>query len=276
MADPAASARGGVTLRSAQHREVGVHPGILGTAGEAGPPDLASPEGVAREVVRQAEGDLRVHESGPLPQHLFQRLAGVERPTRLEHPPGHPVTQIVVRRPQLQGALILLDRPPQGSRLGVGLGQLGVGVGQPGRDRRRQPVRGRRHTGRSPAERFLGLAFASQLGQDQTLVDQRLEVPRIELQRAGELLHRPLPLAQQGQRHAEQVVHVREGAAVGDDLLQQVHRPVVVLDREPLARPRQEALSLPGHTPPGTRKRTAGFPRETACAAGSRAPGTTW
>jgi hypothetical protein len=68
-----------------------------------------------------------------------------------------------------------------------------------------------------PAERILRFIGAAELVEDQTLMDQGLDVLRIELERPAELAQGPVGLAEQGERHAEKVVHVRECASRVDN-----------------------------------------------------------
>ena len=207
---------------------------------------------------------------------LLSTIPGLERAAGLQEQPGHAVAQIHEGRPQLERAPVLLDRPVERPGLRVGLRQLGVLVRQPRGDRRGQAVRGRCDAGRRPPEGVLRLGLPAHLLEHQPLVDERLQVAGVELQGPVELRQRPLAVAEQRQRDAEQVMDVGEGPSAGHDLLQQVDRAVVVLHREPLAGAGQHTLSLSGHRPHGTRRRNAGFPPETVSGARSRGPRPIW
>jgi hypothetical protein len=86
------------------------------------------------------------------------------------------------------------------------------------------------------AERFFGLGRATELVQHQAPVDVRLHVAGIELHRGVERLERLGRLVQERTTEPHQVVRVREGAPGREHVLEEVHRPVVVLQREALAR----------------------------------------
>ena len=52
--------------------------------------------------MRQPERRLRVDEVGPRAEHLFERLAGLERASRLEQHPRHAVAQVL--EPRAEGS----------------------------------------------------------------------------------------------------------------------------------------------------------------------------
>ena len=70
-------------------------------------------------------------------------------------------------------------------------------------------------------------------------MDERLEIARVELERAAELAQRFLLAADQREGDADEVVDIGEGTTRRDDFLEQIDGPVIILDREALARPRR-------------------------------------
>jgi hypothetical protein len=129
-------------------------------------------------------------------------------------------------------------------------------VGQLRRDRSRQAGGGMVDVGGRLVERLLCLLGPPQIVEHQAPVDQGLHILGIELQRAFQLTQRALRLPQQREGHAEQMMDVGKGASRVHYRLEQVNRAVVVLYHESLPGPRQQELSLPGHTPPGTSVRS--------------------
>ena len=135
---------------------------------------------------------------------------------------------------QLEGPLVLLDGVRQIVGLGIGSAKFRVLVGQLRGIQHRHPAPDlpTRLAGRS--ERILCLPLLPELGEHDAPVDVRLDVLRVPGQCLVERVERPVRLLHQLIGESDEVVHVREGPALLDQLLEQMDGAVVVLEREPL------------------------------------------
>ena len=70
-------------------------------------------------------------------------------------------------------------------------------------------------------------------------MNERLEIARVELERAAELAQRFLWASDQREGDSDEVVDIGEGTTRRDDFLEQIDGPVIILDREALTRPRE-------------------------------------
>src|SRR6266540_4891874 len=167
--------------------------------------------------------------------------------------------------------LVLLDCLRHAARLEVGLAQRRVLVGELRGHVSREPLPGLAAYLRRPPERRVRLRFPPQLVEDDRPVDERLHVVRVQRQSAIELRQGLLPLPHQRVGEAEQVVRVGERTPGRDHFLEEVDRPVVVLQLKPFAGLLDEMLRTDVHGSPRTSGRTAGSPPRCRPWGGTRA-----
>ena len=158
-----------------------------------------------------------------------------------------PVSQIGEPRAQPDRAPILVDRFMQRTGLGIGIAQRGVLIGQPAGHRPGEPAVGRVIGGPGGPKRFGGFLAPPQLVQDDPAVQVGLHVPRVDLQGPLEFLEGAFPLPEEGKGEPEKLMGIGESAALRQQLLQEMHRAVVILHRKAIARLRQQVLGTHMH-----------------------------
>ena len=155
------------------------------------------PGRIPGEIVGETEGRLGIAEQWLRRDDSLQFLPGFQRAARFEEQAGQPVSKIVKVGPEANRSLVLGNGLVGVTDFRVGIAKAGMKVREAGRHRPRIAPRTDVPERSCPLERRIRLRRPAQLRQRHPAVDQRIDVPRVDLEALIKGLYRLFRLAQQ-------------------------------------------------------------------------------